>query len=254
MHALLMKFMLELYTMKWIYITLIIVLMYSAYSVISTVYIRKRNDRITRRVNVPGAIALTFDDGPDPMYTGQLLDVLGKHGVKATFFVVGSKVEKYPELLKRMKREGHTIGIHHYTHVSSWFLTPFQLKKQLEQSRMVIEKVTHENPIYYRPPWGHFNLSTLFLSREYEVVLWSHIFQDWKVKNSGDLLERMKEADHDGSIFVLHDSGTTFGADEKAPHYMMESLNAFLEDALEKQIRFALLTNTVTKEQEVNGQ
>ncbi|RBO99616.1 polysaccharide deacetylase family protein [Rossellomorea aquimaris] len=240
--------------MNWIYITLLVVLMFSTYSVISTVYIRKRNDRITRRVNGPGAIALTFDDGPDPMYTGQLLDVLSKHGVKATFFVVGSKVEKYPELVRRMKRDGHTIGIHHYTHVSSWFLTPFQLKKQLEQSHMVIEQVTHEKPIYYRPPWGHFNVFTLWLSRGYEVVLWSHIFQDWKVKSSGDLLERMKEADHDGSIFVLHDSGTTFGADEKAPHYMIESLDAFLEDASEKQIRFTPLPNTGLKEQAVYGQ
>jgi peptidoglycan-N-acetylglucosamine deacetylase len=240
--------------MNWIYITLLVLLMFSTYSIISTVYIRKRNDRITRRVNVPGAIALTFDDGPDPMYTGQLLDVLSKHGVKATFFVVGSKVEKYPELVERMKREGHTIGIHHYTHVSSWFLTPFQLKKQLEQSHMVIEQVTLEKPIYYRPPWGHFNVFTLWLSRDYEVVLWSHIFQDWKVKNSGDLLERMKEADHDSSIFVLHDSGTTFGADEKAPHYMIESLDAFLEDALKKQIRFTHLPNTGLKEQAVNGQ
>jgi peptidoglycan-N-acetylglucosamine deacetylase len=240
---------------NWTAITLLTLFMYLIYSVVSTVYIRKMNGCIKRRLDVPERMALTFDDGPDPLYTGKLLDILSKYGVKATFFVVGSKAAKYPELLKRMKREGHTIGVHHYAHVSSWLLTPYQLKKQLEQSSSVIEAITNTKPVLYRPPWGHFNLFTLFTAKDYEVVLWSHIFQDWKVKKSGDLLERMKMADHDGAIFVLHDSGATFGADEKAPLYMLESLDGFLEYATNRQIQFSIIdTDPTLKEQELNGQ
>ncbi|WP_347553163.1 polysaccharide deacetylase family protein (plasmid) [Pseudalkalibacillus hwajinpoensis] len=241
--------------MIWVYIALFVVPLFLTYSIFSTIYIRRRNLCISRRVNSRNAIALTFDDGPDPIYTSHLLDILAKYGVKATFFVVGSKVEKYPELVKRMKLEGHSIGIHHYSHVSSWFLSPLQLKKQLNQCRLIIEKYTQEKPVYYRPPWGHFNLFALLIAKEYEVVLWSHIFQDWKVKKSGDLIRRMKTVDRDGSIFVLHDSGTTFGADERAPYYMIESLDEFLAYALGKQIRFTLLEGNLTsKEQTGSGQ
>ena len=102
------------------------------------------------------AIALTFDDGPNPEYTPQLLDLLKKYGVKASFFVVGSKVKAYPDIIKRMSQEGHTIGIHHYDHISSWILSPFQLKKQLQMTEQAIMECTHEKVTFYRPPWGQF--------------------------------------------------------------------------------------------------
>lgn len=65
-------------------------------------------------------IAFTFDDGPDPCYTPELLDLLKEHGIKATFFVLGKKAQQYPELIERMHREGHQIGIHNYTHTPNW--------------------------------------------------------------------------------------------------------------------------------------
>jgi peptidoglycan-N-acetylglucosamine deacetylase len=200
------------------------------------------NVKIIRRVPHDHTIALTFDDGPHPVYTPALLDLLKKHGVKATFFVVGENAEQNKELIKRIQEEGHSLGLHHYRHVSSWFLSPLGLKKQLERTNEVLKRLTGEETYLYRPPWGHLNLFSLFLSKHYRIVIWSHIFKDWKVKECKEhLLHRLKGADSRGSIFVLHDNGSTLGADEEAPRYMLECLDAFIEDALNRNIRFISL-------------
>ena len=119
-------------------------------------------------------------------------------------------------MIKRMHQEGHTIGIHHYTHISSWILTPFQLRNQLEMTEKAIQECTNEKVNFYRPPWGHFNLFTLFISKKYNIIMWSKIFGDWKVENSKNtLLRQLRTATDGGSIVLLHDCGETLGADEK---------------------------------------
>lgn len=190
---------------------------------------------------MPG-IALTFDDGPDDIYTPQLLDLLKKYRVKASFFVVGSKVKKHPEVIKRMNNEGHTIGIHHYNHISSWILSPFQLKEQLKMTEKAIMECTNEGVTFYRPPWGHFNLFTPFVTKRYKVIIWSDIFGDWKVeKGKNGLLDQLRNATEMGSIILLHDCGETFGADEEAPRYMMECLEIYLQENQKKGTQFFTL-------------
>ncbi|MFB6466897.1 polysaccharide deacetylase family protein [Cytobacillus sp. Hz8] len=218
----------------------ILLLFFLIYSILPTLIIRRCGFRITKKIN-PNQIALTFDDGPDPHYTERLLDLLKKYQIKATFFVVGSKVEMYPEIIKRMKREGHTIGIHHYHHVSGWLLSPFQLKNQLERTKKAIEECTHENVKFYRPPWGHFNLFSLIISKEYTKIMWSAIFGDWKVKRcKNTLLDELRKTEK-GSILLLHDCGETWGADEEAPKFMLEKLEMFLEENKEKGTSFVTL-------------
>ncbi|MFD5851017.1 polysaccharide deacetylase family protein [Cytobacillus pseudoceanisediminis] len=153
-------------------------IIFISYAVLPTVLIRSLNWGIVKEITEPNSIALTFDDGPDPQYTARLLDVLKKHEAKAAFFVVGEKAAKHPLLLKRMQADGHTIGIHHYRHVSSWILSPGSLKKQLEQTKQVIEETINEEVYFYRPPWGHFNLFTLWMARKYKIIMWSGIFKD----------------------------------------------------------------------------
>ena len=80
-------------------------------------------------------IALTFDDGPDPFYTPLLLDLLARHGARATFFVVGSHAERHPELLQRMRDEGHIIGIHNYVHKTNWLMRPGRLRSKFSEQR-----------------------------------------------------------------------------------------------------------------------
>lgn len=212
---------------------------YAAYSIFATALIRNQSF-VEKRFSGKG-IALTFDDGPHPVYTPQLLDLLKRYDVKATFFVVGSKVEKYPYIIKRMHEEGHAIGIHHYEHISNWMLIPRQLQKQLEQTAEAILHCTGRRPTLYRPPWGHFNITTPFIAKNYRTVLWSHLFGDWKVERAKNLYKDLHNAVEDGAVFLLHDCGKTLGADEEAPKYMLEGLARFLADCQERNLPFVQL-------------
>jgi peptidoglycan/xylan/chitin deacetylase (PgdA/CDA1 family) len=187
---------------------------------------------VFRKGSVRREIAFTFDDGPDPKYTPQLLDLLKKHNVKATFFVLGQKAELNPDIIKRIHDEGHQIGIHNYIHASNWLMTPWTIKKDhLIKSADIIEAITGDRPTYYRPPWGILNLGDFFLKKQYHIVFWSLMAYDWrshvsKKKLKNKLLGKIT----DGSVILLHDSGETFGADHDAPFYMLEALDHVLED------------------------
>jgi peptidoglycan/xylan/chitin deacetylase (PgdA/CDA1 family) len=220
---------------------ILLVIFFLTYALLPTLIIRMSGRGIIKRINVP-AIALTFDDGPNPVYTPQLLDLLKKYGVKASFFVVGSKVKANPAIIKRMSQEGHTIGIHHYDHISSWILSPFQLKKQLEMTEQAISEITKEKVTFYRPPWGSFNMASLFLSKRYKVIMWSDIFGDWKVaKGKNGLLDQLLQTSEAGSVLLLHDCGETWGADRLAPRYMLKSLEIYLQENINKGTKFITL-------------
>ncbi|QTD42982.1 polysaccharide deacetylase family protein [Sporosarcina sp. Te-1] len=212
------------------------------YSVIATVVIRLTGFGIVKKLNRTG-IALTFDDGPHPVFTEKLLDLLKKYNVRATFFVVGEKAKMHPALLKRMHAEGHQIGIHHLQHTSSWRLTPGRLKKQLVETEQIIHDITGVRPFLYRPPWGFMNAATIPLarSRNYRIIIWSHHFKDWKVASCETiLLEGLRQVPEDGSIILLHDDGTNPSADDEAPDVMLSKLQIYLEEATAKGIPFIL--------------
>ncbi|MDO0878726.1 polysaccharide deacetylase family protein [Anoxybacillus gonensis] len=209
-----------------IYIWLIT--LFLIYSIFPTLIVRIFSLRVQKKVK--NGVALTFDDGPDPVYTPQLLDLLKKYNVKATFFVVGWKAKKYPHLIKRMYEEGHTIGLHHYYHTSNWFLPPFVTEWELERSARVIEHMTGVRPVYYRPPWGHLNIWTVLMQKKYKIVMWTYILGDWKASMSVErLYERLTNSIKDGAIIVLHDSGSTIGADQHAPANMLRALEQLLQ-------------------------
>ncbi|TXK73204.1 polysaccharide deacetylase family protein [Paenibacillus sp. N3.4] len=200
---------------------------------------------------VKKGIAFTFDDGPDPLYTPCLLDLLKEHEVKATFFVLGSKAEKYPKLIQRMYQEGHQIGIHNYIHTSNWVLSPWKSKReQADRTADIVERITGERPTFYRPPWGLLNLGDLLLMRKsYRIVLWSVMVGDWKPMVSAKqlkytLLKRIKP----GSIVVLHDSGDTLGADKEAPRHMITGLKEVLEDIQGQGLRCVRTDELIDKD------
>lgn len=185
-------------------------------------------------------VAFTFDDGPDPTYTPQLLDLLRKHQVQATFFVLGSKARKHPELIRRMHQEGHLIGIHNYEHLSNWLLPPWTVqRRQVKRSADILESITGVRPTHYRPPWGIMNLFDYWLLRKFKIVLWSVMVQDWRsrigsTRMKSVLLERIKG----GSVVLLHDSGETFGADRDAPLYMLEALEEVIVELTSRHYRY----------------
>jgi len=196
------------------------------YMVLPWIMTRMMGWGIFRRGRFTDQLALTFDDGPDPVYTPKLLDLLAKHGVKATFFVLGSKAEKHPDLVRRIHEEGHQIGIHNYTHLSNWLMTPWAVRrKQVDRSADIVESITGVRPVYYRPPWGIINIFDYLLKDQYEIILWSIMPRDWRAsRGAARLKEQIMREASSGSVVLLHDSGETFGADYDAPEQMLQAL------------------------------
>lgn len=210
---------------------------YAAYTVLPTVLLRKTSYGIVQKTNMPGVL-LTFDDGPNPQYTPQLLDLLKQYDVKAIFFLVAQKAEQYPDIVKRIQREGHVIGIHHYTHRSSFNMTPSMLFHELEHARDVLEHLTHEPITLYRPTYGFMNLATLPIAKKLGLttMLWTAIPGDWKIKQCQTTLPaKLAQAVEDGATIVLHDCGKNRGADDAAPAYMLHVLAVFLQQSKRTQ-------------------
>ncbi len=195
--------------------------------------------RVFMRGKSETEIALTFDDGPDPEYTPKLLDLLKSRGAKATFFVVGENAEKHPDIIARIHEEGHLLAIHNYVHNSNWFMRPSAVKKQIQRTSDVIERITGTKPKYYRPPWGIVNLFDFASKGRVQIVLWTSMFGDWSAKVGADkLYRRMRSKLKPGEVFLLHDCGTTFGADRDAPAHTIAALSRILEDGREQGLKF----------------
>jgi len=202
--------------------------------------------RVFKKGDAKNELALTFDDGPDPIYTEQLLDLLKKYNAKATFFVVGVHAKLHPELLVRMKEQGHTIGVHNYEHKTNWFMRPKTVKKHIELTNDIIEKVTGERSIYYRPPWGIMNLFDYRNVSKLHIVLWSSLFGDWSEKLTAEKLKkRMLKKIAPGEVLLLHDCGRTLGADVDAPRNMLIALEAYLKAATEKGLKMVTIDELI---------
>ncbi|WP_158023602.1 polysaccharide deacetylase family protein [Domibacillus antri] len=224
-------------------------LLAAAWTIIPTAAARTCSTRVKKRGPDRKQIALTFDDGPDPVYTPLLLDVLHQYNVKATFFVVGEKAERHPDLIRRIQLEGHEIGIHNDQHISNWFLFPSAMNQQLVLAANRVSAITGQDVILYRPPWGHFNPFTLSKAAQFEIVMWTAIPGDWKKKMTAvTLAERLRAARSNGAVITLHDSGDTFGAYKTAPRVMIESLHLFLSDEVSAQYEFVTVSTLYTKQ------
>lgn len=163
---------------------------------------------VNRLTDLPGKyIALTFDDGPYPPYTNRLLDVLQAKGTRVTFFLVAEQVQQYPELVRRMKAEGHTVGLHAFRHRDYLKLTEEEKRKDLEQGKAVLRAVTGNDPVYWRPPHGFrdFSVTEAAAAQNLTVVNWSVIPRDWTGIDSQEIFRRVTDKAEDGAIVLLHD-------------------------------------------------
>ncbi|WP_342570868.1 polysaccharide deacetylase family protein [Paenibacillus sp. FSL R5-0749] len=204
----------------------------SFYAFIPSLISRLFGFRVFRRGRSDTQFALTFDDGPDPLYTPRLLDLLRQHQAKATFFVVGEHAASHPELIQRIHDEGHLIGIHNYIHKTNWLMRPRTVRDQIQRTGQIIHEVTGVKTCFYRPPWGIMNLFDFFSKKERKIVLWSSMFEDWRSRVGVQrLTERMLKELRGGEVMLLHDRGTTLGADAHAPEQMLQALEVVLQEA-----------------------
>lgn len=149
-------------------------------------------------------VALTFDDGPHHQLTPRILDILKKHQAKATFYVLGNRVEYYPEIVKRTVDEGHEIGSHSWSHPKLTSLKPTELAQQINQTSNSIEKITGKPPATLRPPYGAVN-DAVKRSIKGPIVNWSVDTLDWKHHNKEKVKQIVRQTTHDGSIILMHD-------------------------------------------------
>lgn len=148
-------------------------------------------------------IAITFDDGPGP-YTEELLDGLKEQGVKATFFVLGGRIEGNEDIIKRMQDEGHLIGNHTYSHVQLSTVNPQAACDEVRRTNDAVEAVTGVRPQYIRPPYGSYN-AELECQIDMTEVLWSLDPRDWDTTNVDEIVNTVVKNAKDGDIILLHD-------------------------------------------------
>lgn len=192
-------------------------------------------------------IALTFDDGPHNRHTLELLKVLDRTEIKASFFWLGCCVERHPEIAKAVCDSGHWIGLHGYQHISFPKLKPQELKQSLEDTQKAISKACDLDPKLIRdvrPPNGFFTPPTLQLLKqwEYRPVMWSVVPEDWVRPGVSTVVSRVVQQTVNGSIIVLHD-GYCGGEDVAAaaakiiPLLLDKGYNFVSIDRLWQQVR-----------------
>ena len=152
-------------------------------------------------------VFLTFDDGPHPIHTPRVLDILKHDQTKATFFLVGEKILLYPEIVERINKEGHTIGNHGFFHHRLTFQRAEKIRKQILETDDAIEKITGQKPLFFRPPHGRFDprFRRLMKELQHRMVLWSLLSYDFRESDPRKLIRRIQENLHPGAIVVLHD-------------------------------------------------
>ena len=138
-------------------------------------------------------IAITFDDGPHPSYTAQLLDGLKERGIHATFFVTGEHAELHPDIIERMFEEGHLIGNHTYSHIQLTKNNREKFRDELIKTNEILKEITGEEVQYVRPPYGSWDKS---FEKELNMfpVLWTVDPLDWSSRNVGRITERKSSA------------------------------------------------------------
>jgi peptidoglycan/xylan/chitin deacetylase (PgdA/CDA1 family) len=157
---------------------------------------------------VPRGIALTFDDGPHPEGTPDVLGQLERAGVTATFYLVGEQVERNPALAAEIAVAGHEVGIHGYRHTLLLRRSPAALRDDLDRAEAVIGEATGARSLSYRPPYGVFSLAGLQLARErWSPLLWSHWGRDWEARATPSSIATLATRGlGPGAVILLHDS------------------------------------------------
>lgn len=179
---------------------------------------------------------LTFDDGPEPRVTPQLLDLLAECKIKATFFLIGERMARHPEIVMRILEDGHTVGNHSFTHPALWFCSRAKIRQEIGQTDELFEKMLGRRPNYFRPPFGRFGpglLQTLRWSG-HSMVLWNGSSLDYKLKSSEEIASQIMHRAKPGTILLLHDG-------HRNSKLTLESLTLALPELFARGQKFAAL-------------
>lgn len=186
-------------------IIFIIIVSLISYSLIPT-YIYKAKHKLCKK-NKGKTLYLTFDDGPHKKYTVELMDLLKKYNIKASFFVVANFAKENPEIIERMKMEGHVIGLHSLEHRNALYQSKSYTEHDFKESMNIMKNLDVDIK-YFRPPWGHFNIITCKEIKKYNLkpVMWDVMAQDWEGDTLYEIIsEKLLRRSKNNHIICLHD-------------------------------------------------
>jgi peptidoglycan-N-acetylglucosamine deacetylase len=161
-------------------------------------------------------LALTFDDGPNDPHTLRLLEVLARHSVHATFFLIGRYVQQRPDIVRELVKAGHVVGNHTFTHPLLIFRSAQELRLQLDKCRRALNDAVGEHSNLFRPPFGGRRPAVLHIARRMglEPVMWNVTGYDWNATSSEQIERKVANQVRGGNVILLHDGGhRNFGAD-----------------------------------------
>ena len=168
-------------------------------------------------------VAITFDDGPHLKNTDDIVNIFSKYNAHATFFMLGSNVVKYPDVVKRVYDAGHEIGIHTWNHKELTKLSSDEVKNEVNNTATEIEKITGKRPTLVRPPYGSIN-ENVKNSIDNPLILWNIDSLDWKSRDKEKIVPLVVNDVQDGDIILLHDiHSTTVPAVEEILKYLIEN-------------------------------
>lgn len=172
-------------------------------------------------------MALTFDDGPDPTWTPRILDVLSARDVRATFFVIGERAVRSPDLVRAMTHAGHEVANHSWSHPNLWFCSPRRTATEIERAHRLLIELTGSAPRYFRPPWGIVNAPMFSVLRRHGLtcVFWSAQPEGLRPVSAALQAQRVLARARPGAIVDLHDAEGT----PAAPQRVHEALPAMID-------------------------
>lgn len=176
-------------------------------------------------------VSLTFDDGPDPEATPELLRILAARGARATFFLTGERAACHPEIVRAIVAGGHEVGNHTWHHRNAWFLAPGATAEEIAGGARILADITGRVPALYRPPWGIVNVAALRAARRsgFTTVLWSIQPEGLRPRAPAEQLRYCARWLHDGAIVDLHDAPGLPGASERLLRLIPDLLDLVAE-------------------------
>ncbi|MCW5250309.1 MULTISPECIES: polysaccharide deacetylase family protein [unclassified Streptomyces] len=187
-----------------------------------------RSEPILRVTGRGRTMMLTFDDGPDPRYTPEILDTLAEHRVRATFFVCGEMAEWNRDLLARMADEGHVVGNHTWSHPLLTGLTRRRVQSEMERTSEIVAKAYGEPPRWFRAPYGAWNRTVFRIGADLgmEPLAWTVDTLDWTAPGTGTIVGRVADGAAPGVVVLSHDAG---GDRSQSVHALRAYLPALLD-------------------------